>query len=132
METPLWIPRFIVDSIHFEQLKEHGGSYGVRDEGALDSALARPQHKHAYEEEADLADFAAAYAFGIVRSHPFVDGNKRTGFMIAYTFVGLNGYEIDASQDEVEQTIVRLADGTLSERKLAEWIREHMCEAPPD
>lgn len=121
----------MVESVHFEQLNEHGGSHGVRDQGALKSALARPQHKHAHEETADFADLAAAYAFGIARSHPFVDGNKRTAFLVAEIFLGLNGYEIEATDEDVEQMFMRLADGKLSEKKLAEWIREHMKESPP-
>jgi death-on-curing protein len=130
VETPVWVPRLVVDSIHFEQLNEHGGSHGVRDERALESALARPQHKHAYEADADLAYLAAAYAFGIARSHPFVDGNKRTAFVVAAIFLGLNGYEIEATDEDVEQTVMRLADGKLSEKKLAEWIRKRMKATP--
>lgn len=95
----------------------------------MESALARPQHKHAYEENADLADLAAAYAFGISKSHPFVDGNKRTAFLVAAIFLGLNGYEIDTTDDDVEDTVMRLAHGKLSEKKLAEWIREHWKKA---
>lgn len=132
METPVWVPRLVVDSIHFEQLNEHGGNHGVRDQGALESALARPQHKHAYETDADLADLAAAYAFGIARSHPFVDGNKRTAFVVAAIFLGLNGYEIETTDEDVEETIIRLADGKLSEKKLAEWIRKRMRATTSD
>ena len=102
----------------------------MRDEDALESALARPQHKHAYEEDADLADLAAAYAFGISRSHPFVDGNKRTAFLVAAIFLGLNGYEIDTTNEDVEETVTRLADNKLSERRLAEWIRGHLKNVP--
>ena len=131
MDEPVWVPRLVVESAHFEQLNEHGGSHGVRDQAALESALARPQHKHAYEENADFADLAAAYGFGIARSHRFVDGNKRTEFVVAQIFLGLTGYEIGATDEEVEETLIRLAGGKLSEKKLAEWIREHMKEAPP-
>lgn len=130
MREPVWVPRLVVDSIHFEQLNEHGGRHGIRDEDALESALARPQHKHAYEGDADLADLAAAYAFGISRSHPFVDGNKRTAFLVAAIFLGLNGYEIDTTDEDVEETVMRLADNKLSERKLAEWIRAHLKNVP--
>lgn len=130
MREPVWVPRLVVDSIHFEQLNEHGGRHGIRDEDALEPALARPQHKHAYEGDADLADLAAAYAFGISRSHPFVDGNKRTAFLVAAIFLGLNGYEIDTTDEDVEETVMRLADNKLSERKLAEWIRAHLKNVP--
>jgi len=132
VDTPRWVPRLAVDAIHFEQLNEHGGSFGIRDQRALESALARPQHKHAYKEDADLADLAAAYGFGIVRSHPFVDGNKRTGFAVTQVFLGLNGYDLETSDDDAADTFVHLADGKLSERKFAEWIRKHMRRAPPD
>jgi len=128
----VWVPRLVVDSVHFEQLNEHGGSQGVRDQSALESALARPQHRHVYKENADLADLAAAYAFGIARSHPFVDGNKRTAFVVAEIFLGLNGHEIETTDEDVVDTFMRLADGNLSEKRLAEWIREHMKAVPPD
>jgi death on curing protein len=130
VHQPVWVPRLVVDSIHFEQLNEHGGSHGIRDQGALESALARPQQKHAYDEDTDFADLAAAYAFGIARSHPFVDGNKRTAFVIAEIFLGLNGYEIETTDEDVAETFMRLADGKLTEKKLAEWIRVHMKDLP--
>jgi death on curing protein len=130
VHQPVWVPRLVVDSIHFEQLNEHGGSHGIRDQGALESALARPQQKHAYDEDTDFADLAAAYAFGIARSHPFVDGNKRTAFVIAEIFLGLNGYEIETTDEDVAETFMRLADGKLTEKKLAEWIRVHMKHLP--
>jgi death-on-curing protein len=130
VDAPVWVPRLVVGSIHFEQLNEHGGKHGLRDEGALESALARPQNKHAYEEDADLAYLAAAYACGIARSQGYVDGNKRTAFVVAQIFLGLNGYAFDATEDDVVDTMVRVADGKRSERTLADWIREHMREAP--
>jgi len=132
VREPVLVPSLVMESIHFEQLNEHGGSHGVRDQSALESALARAHHKHSYEEDADLADLAAAYAFGIARSHPFVDGNKRTAFVVADIFLGLNGYEIETTDEDVERTFIRLANGKVSEKKLAEWIREHMRETPPD
>jgi death on curing protein len=130
VHQPVWVPRLVVESIHFEQLNEHGGSHGIRDQRALESALARPQQKHAYDEDTDFADLAAAYAFGIARSHPFVDGNKRTAFVIAEIFLGLNGYEIETTDEDVAETFMRLADGKLTEKKLAEWIRVHMKHLP--
>ena len=132
MQTPVWVPQLVVESVHFEQLNEHGGQHGTRDRGALESALARPMNKQLYDQTADLADLAAAYAFGIGRSHPFVDGNKRTAYVVAQIFLGLNGSEIETTDEDVEATFMRLADGKFSEKNLAKWIREHMKKAPPD
>ena len=110
-------------AIHDAQLREHGGSPGVRDEGLLQSALARPQQKFAYAERADLATLAAAYAFGLAKNHGFVDGNKRAAFMAAYVFLGLNGQDLDADEPDVVTTMERVASGRLTERGLASWIR---------
>ena len=90
---PRWLTRRMLDVLHDAQLREHGGSPGTRDEGLLESALARPQHKFAYAKRPDLATLAAAYAFGLARNHGYVDGNKRTAFMAAYVFLGLNGHD---------------------------------------
>lgn len=95
----------------------------MRDEHALESALARPQQKAHYEPESDLPTLAAAYAFGIARSHPFNDGNKRTAFLTAVIFLGLNGLEFDASETDVVRAMTSLAEGSLSEVDLAAWIR---------
>lgn len=112
-------------AIHQRQIAEHGGSSGVRDDGLLLSALARPQNLLAYgEQKADLAALAAAYAFGIVRNHPFVDGNKRTALVAARTFLLLNGLDLEASQEEKYLTFLQLAEGSISEEELAEWIRQ--------
>ena len=111
-------------AIHLRQLAEHGGAKGVRDPGLLDSALARPKNLWAYgEPKPDLAALGASYAFGIVKNHPFVDGNKRTGFVVLRTFLLINGRDIDASQEEKYATFPCLASGTLDESALAEWIR---------
>jgi death-on-curing protein len=117
-----WLSKAAVLAIHAEQLAEHGGAPGLRDEGLLDSALARPENLAVYEDP-DAAALAAAYAFGIVRNHPFVDGNKRTGFVAAATFLLLNGFDLNTSEQEVVRTFWRLADGSLSERELAAWFR---------
>jgi len=87
----------MLDAIHQAQLREHGGTSGVRDEGLLESALARPRHKFAYAKRADVATLAAAYAFGLAKNHGYVDGNKRVAFVAAYVFLGLNGYDLDAT-----------------------------------
>ena len=122
---PLWLSRVVVDAIHTEQLREHGGLPGVRDENVLESALARPQQKWHYEA-ADVPVLAAAYAFGLVKKHPYRDGNKRIGFLAMTTFLGLNGYELEVSDAEVVAEILALASGTNSEKELAEWIRRHV------
>jgi death on curing protein len=120
-----WLSCAAVLAVHGEQLAEHGGAPGLRDESLLDSALARPQHAAAYGEP-DAAGLAAAYAFGITRNHPFVDGNKRTGFVAAATFLLLNGFELDAAEREVVEHVWRLADGSLSEDELAAWLRANL------
>ncbi|HEY0874761.1 MAG TPA: type II toxin-antitoxin system death-on-curing family toxin [Vicinamibacterales bacterium] len=122
---PTWLSRLTVDAIHNDQLREHGGLPGVRDENALESALARPQQKWHYSERTDVATLAAAYAFGLVHNHPYRDGNKRIGFLAMITFLGLNGYHFSATDAEVVTEIVALADGTVSEDALTDWIRLH-------
>jgi death on curing protein len=119
---PVWVLKAAVLSFHLRQLAEHGGGEGVRDEGLLDSALARPLNKFAYEEP-DLFDLAAAYAYGIATNHPFVDGNKRTAYVTALTFLRLNGFRVEASQTEKYETFIRLAAGELREAGLADWFR---------
>jgi len=123
---PTWLTRLVVDAIHNDQLREHGGLAGIRDERALESALARPVQKWHYAANADLPMLAAAYAFGLVRNHPYRDGNKRIGFLAMVTFLGINGCEFDATDAEVVAEIIALADGTLSEGGLTDWIRQHL------
>lgn len=120
---PRWVPRIVVEAVHVDQIREHGGLLGLRDDNALESALARPQQKWHYDPEADLADLAAAYAFGICTNHPFRDGNKRVAFLTAIVFLGLNGLAFAADDTEVVETIVALAAGDLEEASLAEWLR---------
>jgi death-on-curing protein len=122
---PLWLNRIIVDSIHNDQVREHGGLPGLRDENALESALARPRHKWAYSRRHDPASLAAAYGYSIVRNHPYVDGNKRVGFLAIVTFLGINGFDFIATDAEVLNTIVELAAGRVSEENLTDWIRRH-------
>jgi len=123
--TPIWLDRLIVEAIHFDQLRLHGGLPGIRDENALESALARPQHRSVYDSTSDLAAVAAAYGYGLVTSHPFVDGNKRVGFLAMYVFLGLNGLEIVAEEPEVVGLMVAVDDCRCSEEELATWLREH-------
>ena len=120
------ICRLVVDSIHNEQLKEHGGLPGIRDENVLESALARTRNKWVYGEERDLAALAAAYGFGIVTSHPYLDGNKRMGFLAFVTFLGINGREFRATDSEVVTEILKLAGGHLTEKQLTDWILNHL------
>jgi death on curing protein len=122
---PTWLSRLVVDAIHHDQLREHGGLPGIRDENALESALARPQQKWHYSERTDLPALAAAYAFGLVRNHPYRDGNKRIGFLAMVTFLGVNDHHFGAPEAEVVTEILALADRRLSEEALAAWIRQH-------
>ena len=115
----------VVDAIHSDQLREHGGLPRVRDENTLESALARPQQKWHYEENTDVPVLAAAYAFGLVRNHPYRDGNKRIGFLAMVTFLGINGYAFEATDADVVIQLVSLAAGEVSEDQLADWIRDH-------
>ena len=127
MPEIIWLLEEVVGAIHERQISEHGGSSGVRDEGLLLSALARPQHLLAYgEPPPDAAALAAAYAVGIARNHPFIDGNKRTALVVARTFLLLNGSDVEASQEEKYLTFLRLAEGSLTEEELVAWIRQHL------
>lgn len=121
--TPRWLSERAVLAMHALQIAEHGGGEGVRDLGLLNSALARPLNLAAYGEP-DLPSLAAAYAFGIARNHPFVDGNKRTAFVVAVTFLALNGLDFQASERDVVETILALAAGQLEESALTDWFRK--------
>jgi death-on-curing protein len=123
VKQPRWVPRLVVEAIHFDQLREHGGLAGLGDEHLLESALARPQQKWAYKRKPDLAMLAASYAFGIVRNHPFRDGNKRVAFLTAVTFLGVNGYELEAEESEIVAMFRAAAAGESSEGSLARWFR---------
>lgn len=113
----------MVEAVQEAQIREHGGSYGIRDSGLLESALGRPQQKFAHVEDADEAVFAAASLFGVAKNHPFVDGNKRASFMTAYAFLGMNGFDLDASEPEIVTIVENVAAGKMSEAKLVEWFR---------
>ncbi|SRR6266545_6225966 len=127
MDQIVWLLEETVIAIHQRQVSEHGGIEGLRDEGLLSSALARPQNLWAYAQpRPDLAALAAAYAHGIARDHPFVDGNKRTALVAARTFLLLNGVNLEASQDEKYLTFLQLAQGTVTEDQLADWIRKRI------
>ena len=124
-----WLRIDAVLSMHRRQLAEHGGSDGVRDVGLLESALARAQNIEAYEPHADIARLAAAYAYGIAKNHPFVDGNKRTALVAMRTFLVLNGFSLDATPADKYLTFISLADGSLSEEELAGWLRTRITVA---
>jgi death on curing protein len=118
----IWVARSVVAALHDEQLAEHGGGAGLRDEGLLVSALARPRNLLAYGTP-DVIDLAAAYAYGIAKNHPFIDGYKRTAAVVMELFLDLNGYALSADDASLVTTILGLADGSLSEAALAQWLR---------
>jgi death-on-curing protein len=124
VSEPQWLDVTIVVDVHAEQLALFGGAEGIRDVGLLESALARPLNKFAYGET-DLAVLAAAYAFGIARNHPFVDGNKRAAFASMIVFLGLNDIELDVPPEAATAMFLSLAAGEVSEESLARWIRDN-------
>ena len=126
MSDWLWVDIEVALAAHDEQLAEHGGAPGMRDRAMLEGALARPLNLIAYGEP-DVADLAAAYAYGIARNHPFVDGNKRTALVVSETFLLINGYELTASNAEVVVAFVALAAGELDVPVLADWFRSHIA-----
>jgi len=126
-KEPTWVRLDAVLAIHRRQLSEHGGLDGIRDQGMLESALRRPTNKYSYESpKPSLAQLAAAYAFGIAKNHPFIDGNKRTAFVVCELFLRLNKQGLEASAEAKYIIFLSLADGTLSEEALAQWIAEHL------
>ena len=129
MNEPVWVTEEDCLSFHDKLLARFGGASGVRDKGLLLSALARPQHVFAYETPS-LFDLAAAYAHGIVKNHPFIDGNKRIAFQAMYVFLALNGQRLTATARNAADTIIALAAGELDEGELAGWIRAHVAAAP--
>jgi len=126
MAEPHWVERLIVDAVHLDQLREHGGLAGLGDENALESALARPRNKWAYEATSDLAELAAAYGYGLATNHPYRDGNKRIAFLTMVIFLGLNGWDLDAPDAEVVTMMLAVAEKHRSEADLAAWVRSHM------
>jgi death on curing protein len=126
VNEPVWIRTIEALAFHSQQIALFGGSDGVRDMGLLESALARPQNLFVYSESAvTMADLAAAYAFGIARNHPFVDGNKRTAMQVSFVFLEFNGFPVTASQEEACLTFLSLAAGEITEPQLALWFAEH-------
>lgn len=123
---PLWVSRLVLEAVHFDLLGAHGGMPGLRDEGAVEAALARPRQRWNYRRDTDLAALAAAYGFGLTQNHAYNDGNKRIAFLAMAVFLGLNGYEIEAPELEIVDVMIKLATGRLSEAALARWIRTHL------
>ena len=124
-QEPRWIEERDVLAIHDRLLALHGGATGLRDRGLLESALARPRQHNAYAGTSDIVEMAALYTAGIVRNHPFVDGNKRTGFVIGVLFLELHGFDFKAREANATQAIMALASGTLDEAAYTAWLREN-------
>jgi death-on-curing protein len=129
-DAPIWIDKRALLLLHRESLAQFGGASGLRDEGLLDSALARPANKHAYEGCTDVAVLAAAYGFALARNHSFVDGNKRVAFLAVGVFLAVNGQGLSATPVEAIEAIVALAAGEMDEAQFAQWVRKHMRAAP--
>ncbi len=121
-----WINKQALVLLHGESVDEHGGAVGIRDAGLLESALSRPLNIAA-DGSPDVSDLAASYCLGLVKNHPFVDGNKRTAFLAVGMFLYLNGYRLQATQAEATLTILSVADGSLSEPAFASWLRAHIA-----
>lgn len=118
-----WLSREAIEIMHEEQLREHGGLGGLKDENALEAAIARPLNKVAYGTP-DLFELAAAYLYGIVRNHPFSDGNKRTGFLAAFSFLILNGFLVEASQADIITFVLAVAAGEIDEEGATRFLRD--------
>jgi death-on-curing protein len=123
----IWVEDGVVLAIHDAQLAEHGGIARIRDEGLLSSALARPRNLEAYGEDVDAASLAAAYAFGIARNHPFLDGNKRTAFVVMELFLDLNGWLLPVGDADCISTMLAVASGDMGEKALAAWLRKQIA-----
>jgi len=126
VREPRWVPRIVVEALHFDQIRSHGGLPGLRDKGLLEAALARARHRWSYRRRPDIAALAAAHGFGIVRDHPFRDGNKRAAFLTMVVFLELNGRRFEAPEAEVVTTMLGLAAGDITETQLAAWIRRSL------
>jgi death-on-curing protein len=129
VKEPVWIDERDTLALHDRLLALEGGAAGLRDKGLLESVLARPKQLRAYDNKADVIQMAAAYTFGIVRDHPFVDGNKRTGFVVGVLFLELNGYRFVASEEDAAQAVLSLAAGRLEEAAFAAWMRASVKRA---
>jgi death on curing protein len=124
MVEPIWITSTIAQFIHDDQIASHGGAYGLLNAGMLESALSRPQNLYAYEQP-DIFTLAAAYGYGIAKNHAFIDGNKRTAFMVMFTFLLANGWRFVVPEPAVVVTMQQVAAGEISETSLADWLRQN-------
>jgi death-on-curing protein len=129
MSEPVWIDERDVLAVHDRLLALDGGAAGLRDQGLPQSALARPRQLHTYGDNPDIIEMAAAYVAGIVRNHPFLDGNKRTGFLVGVLFLELNGHRFTASEESAAQAILSLAAGTIDEPALVAWLRANVSRS---
>ncbi|QJE97795.1 type II toxin-antitoxin system death-on-curing family toxin [Luteolibacter luteus] len=125
MDEPVWIPKEIVLALHQRQVNEHGGDAGIRDESLLESAIARPQQRYTYDSSADIYALAASYAKGLAKNHPFIDGNKRTAFVVYRLFLLRNGITATAPQGDRYSTALDLAAGDMEEEAFATWLRRN-------
>lgn len=125
-----WVPEAAVRAMHAELIAEHGGRAGIRDEGLLSSALVRPRNRRVYGASTNLFELAAGYGVGIIRNHPFIDGNKRLALMVMYVFLEINGYHLAASEVEAVDIMLRLAAGELEEGDLARWLKANSRASP--
>jgi death-on-curing protein len=131
VSEPLWLERSWVDALHYQQLNRFGGLFGIRDDGAVESALARARNQWEYAEERDIARLAAAYGYGLARNHGYSDGNKRIAFVATAVFLDVNGWSLEAPEPDVVRTMLSVAEGRLGEEALAEWVREHLQPLSP-
>ncbi|TGM59142.1 type II toxin-antitoxin system death-on-curing family toxin [Leptospira vanthielii] len=125
INEPKWINRKIAEAIHLDQIKQHGGSLGIRDMGLLESAIDRPKNKWFYEPQSSIFELTASLGIGIAKNHPFIDGNKRTSFLLMYVFLANNGFNIETTEEKVVQEMHKVADGTSDENDLALWLKSH-------
>ena len=133
MDDPIWITAQLAIAIHKRQLAEHGGAEGLRDAGLLESALNRPRHLFAYNDPTpDVPAMAASYAYGVARNHAFIDGNKRTAYVVCRTFLLLNGFDLTATREDRYQTFLDLAAGKVSEEQLTAWLAAHVRRIDSD
>jgi death-on-curing protein len=123
---PIWLSRQAVEILHLEQIAEHGGRPGTRDEHALESALARPRQLLTYESDVTLQKLAASLCIGLARNHPFVDGNKRVALVATYAFLAINGWHLEADEMDAAETIESAAAGELLEAELTSWLSDHL------
>jgi death on curing protein len=126
MKEPHWVDVRALILLHAESLTEHGGLWGLRDEAALESSLARPRHLYTYQRKAEIAALAASYGYALIRNHPFNDGNKRVGFLVIGLLLSLNGLRLEVDPIESVQIIMGVAENQIGEKALTEWIRHNL------